>query len=462
MSGLHKHQLAQVVGAWLPGEDALLCEWQAKVGNRWSVVAKHIDGRTGQQCAQRWRHKLNPDIVRDKWSIEEDSLLVQLVGELGHHWASIARCVEGRTDQQCMGRWRRHLDPAIKKDGFSAEEDRHLDELYDRFGASWSAIAKSLKSRTPQQCRCRWHGLHPKQASSAAWHSARPPGHAAAATSSDSVGSEQDGDQEEDSAHMSDQSLPASASQQRSKPAHRHPGATPSLFRQTPAKHKPAKATEAGGASHRRTPVSNAAAASLAHRQRMSGSRSVTRSAPRRKMDEWETDTSDEEQEDDIAGRGMEATAGEEEWVGRRLTHKRAYPVLTATAGAAASGLLGTPGSIQIHATPGPTQQQQQPTPGSANQVTPGTNLPQHGTPGSGQIVTPGPSRQQQQQQQRSIPGTATHHSAVRGRGSGTAGVRVVGTGQRLVRTNLLRRRGGSGAGGRALGEQAGGESQCR
>lgn len=27
-------------------------------GNRWSLVAMHIPGRTGQQCAQRWRHKV--------------------------------------------------------------------------------------------------------------------------------------------------------------------------------------------------------------------------------------------------------------------------------------------------------------------------------------------------------------------------------------------------------------------
>jgi hypothetical protein len=27
-------------------------------GNKWSVVAQYIPGRTGQQCAQRWRHKV--------------------------------------------------------------------------------------------------------------------------------------------------------------------------------------------------------------------------------------------------------------------------------------------------------------------------------------------------------------------------------------------------------------------
>lgn len=31
---------------------------QKTYGNRWSLVAQHISGRTGQQCAQRWRHKV--------------------------------------------------------------------------------------------------------------------------------------------------------------------------------------------------------------------------------------------------------------------------------------------------------------------------------------------------------------------------------------------------------------------
>ena len=45
---------------------------QAKHGNRWAAVADEIPGRTGQQCAQRWRHKVNPDIRKDKWSDAED------------------------------------------------------------------------------------------------------------------------------------------------------------------------------------------------------------------------------------------------------------------------------------------------------------------------------------------------------------------------------------------------------
>ena len=45
---------------------------QAKYGNRWATVAEEMPGRTGQQCAQRWRHKVNPNIRKDKWRDDEE------------------------------------------------------------------------------------------------------------------------------------------------------------------------------------------------------------------------------------------------------------------------------------------------------------------------------------------------------------------------------------------------------
>jgi hypothetical protein len=60
--------------------------------------------------------QVNPNIRRDKWSDEEDTQLMDLVKTFGiGKWAEIARHMVGRTDQQCMGRWRRHLDPSIRR-----------------------------------------------------------------------------------------------------------------------------------------------------------------------------------------------------------------------------------------------------------------------------------------------------------------------------------------------------------
>ena len=61
-----------------------------------------MGNRTGQQCAQRWRHKVNPDLRKAKWTAEEDGKLAALVAEHGKQWAVISRQMDGRSDQQVM------------------------------------------------------------------------------------------------------------------------------------------------------------------------------------------------------------------------------------------------------------------------------------------------------------------------------------------------------------------------
>lgn len=146
-------------GIWTEAEDEMLFMWQQRIGNKWSEVARHIPGKTGQQCAQRWRHRVNPDIKRDKWSSKEDALLVRLVEMYGNQWALIARNVPGRTDQQCMGRWRRHLDPLIRRERWKTEEDVLLMAAWNRYQNQWAQISKVMCGRTPQQCRTRYQHI---------------------------------------------------------------------------------------------------------------------------------------------------------------------------------------------------------------------------------------------------------------------------------------------------------------
>lgn len=88
--------------------------------------------------------------------------LRRLVDKFGNKWAEIARHMDGRTDQQCMGRWTRHLDPNISRDAWKADEDTVLLELYAKHGSQWSRISKLLPGRTSQQCRQRFCQLHPE------------------------------------------------------------------------------------------------------------------------------------------------------------------------------------------------------------------------------------------------------------------------------------------------------------
>ena len=48
---------------------------------------------------------------------------------------------------QCRERWFNHLDPALKKGGWTEEEDAILVEAQMKWGNSWTKIAKLLPGR---------------------------------------------------------------------------------------------------------------------------------------------------------------------------------------------------------------------------------------------------------------------------------------------------------------------------
>lgn len=65
------------LGMWTKEEDDKLKSLVQVYGPKnWSLIAKHFEGRIGKQCRERWHNHLNPDIKKEKWSEEEDSTLI--------------------------------------------------------------------------------------------------------------------------------------------------------------------------------------------------------------------------------------------------------------------------------------------------------------------------------------------------------------------------------------------------
>lgn len=95
---------------------------------------------------------------KSAWTPSEDQLLLELYDRHGPKWSAIARQISGRTDDACSKRYREALDPNLKKDQWSPEEDEKLMEVFNRIGGKWGQVGQELQ-RSGLGCRNRFVNL---------------------------------------------------------------------------------------------------------------------------------------------------------------------------------------------------------------------------------------------------------------------------------------------------------------
>nr|WPY09238.1 transcription factor MYBPA1 [Prunus salicina] len=121
--GLHR-------GPWTPREDTLLTKYiEAHGEGHWRSMPKKAGLlRCGKSCRLRWMNYLRPDIKRGNITPDEDDLIVRLHSLLGNRWSLIAGRLPGRTDNEIKNYWNTHLSKKLRSQGTDPSTHKKLSE----------------------------------------------------------------------------------------------------------------------------------------------------------------------------------------------------------------------------------------------------------------------------------------------------------------------------------------------
>jgi myb proto-oncogene protein len=94
-----KPQSRFVRDPWTREEDAQLrASVEARGSTNWRDHAEQIGTKNAKQCRCRWHDHLNPTVNKGPWTITEIETMQTLHAKYGNKWSLIARALSGRTD----------------------------------------------------------------------------------------------------------------------------------------------------------------------------------------------------------------------------------------------------------------------------------------------------------------------------------------------------------------------------
>ncbi|KAF5775438.1 putative transcription factor MYB family [Helianthus annuus] len=136
-------------GPWSDEEDQILISYIRQHGHpNWRALPKRAGLlRCGKSCRLRWTNYLRPDIKRGNFTKEEEDTIIHLHEMLGNRWSVIAMKLPGRTDNEIKNIWHTHL----KKRLASHQTTTH-DTNRRHMKSKCASKAQSLVEPVVSQC----------------------------------------------------------------------------------------------------------------------------------------------------------------------------------------------------------------------------------------------------------------------------------------------------------------------
>ncbi|RCV44376.1 hypothetical protein SEVIR_9G374100v4 [Setaria viridis] len=112
-------------GAWTAMEDGILVSYIQKHGEgKWGSLPRRAGlKRCGKSCRLRWLNYLRPGIKRGNISEDEEELIIRLHRLLGNRWSLIAGRLPGRTDNEIKNYWNTTLGKKVLRNSGRSKED---------------------------------------------------------------------------------------------------------------------------------------------------------------------------------------------------------------------------------------------------------------------------------------------------------------------------------------------------
>ncbi|WOL02049.1 transcription repressor MYB5-like [Canna indica] len=115
-------------GPWTPQEDEALASFVRQEGEgRWRTLPKRAGlSRCGKSCRLRWMNYLRPSIKRGPIAPDEEDIILRLHRLLGNRWSLIAGRIPGRTDNEIKNYWNTHLCKKLISQGIDPRTHKPL------------------------------------------------------------------------------------------------------------------------------------------------------------------------------------------------------------------------------------------------------------------------------------------------------------------------------------------------